>query len=126
MFRFVRTFIGNADDAEDITQETFIAAIDSLRRLRGATSLQPYLLGIAVRLANSGRRRRARRERLAPTDAAYADTLVYHPAFRLNKPRLCATLCGDSRTPTAPRFCWSRKRVFRNARRRLLCRSRSA
>lgn len=67
VFRFARGLTGRSEDAEDVTQETFIAALDGLRTVRQTDSVLPFLLGIAVRQWQSQRRRKARRERLAPT-----------------------------------------------------------
>lgn len=60
--RFVRWRIGNADDADDILQDTLLLAYHNRDRLQDADSFKPWLLQIARNQCNEHYRRRARRE----------------------------------------------------------------
>jgi RNA polymerase sigma-70 factor, ECF subfamily len=55
--------IGNHEDAEDLTQETFLRAQSSLRWFRGEASFSTWLYRIAVHLSRDHFRKRARSER---------------------------------------------------------------
>jgi RNA polymerase sigma-70 factor (ECF subfamily) len=53
VFRLAYLFVGDPDDAEDVAQETFIRAFQSLHRFDPARSLRPWLLSIAANLARN-------------------------------------------------------------------------
>lgn len=57
--------LGNADDAQDLTQDCFVKALGGLRRYRGEGSFRGWLRRILVHLAHDRYRARARRPRLA-------------------------------------------------------------
>ena len=66
-FHLMRT--GSVDDAQDLTSQTFLAALESIERYRGQGSPCGWLLGIAGhKLADHYRRRRVD----ASLDTAYA------------------------------------------------------
>ena len=48
--------VGDADDAEDLAQETFIRAHRALDRFESGRPLRPWLLRITTRLASNWRR----------------------------------------------------------------------
>jgi RNA polymerase sigma-70 factor, ECF subfamily len=48
IYRFSLRLCGNAEDAEDVTQETFLGAYRGLHRFEGRSSLTTYLYRIAV------------------------------------------------------------------------------
>lgn len=52
---------GNAADAEDIAQETFIRAYRHLEKFKGKSSLKTWVFRIALNCANTRLRRRGRR-----------------------------------------------------------------
>ena len=56
VFRLAYLLLGDADEAEDATQETFIRAYRSLERFDLARPLRPWLLSIAANLARNRRR----------------------------------------------------------------------
>jgi RNA polymerase sigma-70 factor (ECF subfamily) len=60
VFRFAYLFLGDADDAEDITQETFLRAYHNLKRFDPTRPLRPWLLSIAANLAKNRHRSAAR------------------------------------------------------------------
>ena len=72
VYRFVYHQVGgHREDAEDVTQDTFITAIDNLESFRGESRLYVWLCGIAWRKASDFRRRRdhARTPQPASEDA---------------------------------------------------------
>jgi RNA polymerase sigma-70 factor (ECF subfamily) len=60
VFRLAYLFLGDADDAEDITQETFLRAYHNLKRFDPTRPLRPWLLSIAANLARNRYRSAAR------------------------------------------------------------------
>jgi RNA polymerase sigma-70 factor (ECF subfamily) len=56
VFRLAYLKLGDADEAADITQETFIRAWQNIKRYDPAYSLQGWLLGIAINLARNRHR----------------------------------------------------------------------
>ena len=56
VFRLAYLLLGDPDDAEDITQETFIRAYYALGRFDVQRPLRPWLLSIAANLARNRRR----------------------------------------------------------------------
>ena len=67
---FLRRLGGDSSDADDLAQETFVAAWSQLDRFRGASSLRSWLCGIAYR-KHLGQRRSHRRA--AERDAVFAE-----------------------------------------------------
>ncbi|MCA1587330.1 MAG: RNA polymerase sigma factor [Chloroflexi bacterium] len=81
VFRACLRILGQRQDAEDVTQESFIAAFRAMRSYRGEGSLRAWLLRIATRLAF---RRLAQRRSVDALDATVHD----RPADpRLEPPR---------------------------------------
>lgn len=66
IFHFLLRFVGNAQDAEDLTQETFVSAFRSIQRYEPAYSFSTWLFTIAKRAAFSHFRSRGP-DRLART-----------------------------------------------------------
>lgn len=56
VFRLAYLFLGDADDAEDIAQETFLRAWNHLKRFDSTRPLRPWLLSIAANLSRNRRR----------------------------------------------------------------------
>lgn len=55
-FRLAYLLLGNADDAEDVAQEAFIRAFQTLDRFDPSRPLRPWLLRITANLAHNRRR----------------------------------------------------------------------
>ena len=74
---FLRRLLGDAADAEDVAQETFLAAWTQARSYRGQASVRTWLCGIAWRKAKGAQRswvrRRARDTVHAAADAVSAE-----------------------------------------------------
>ncbi|MCD6406137.1 MAG: sigma-70 family RNA polymerase sigma factor [Planctomycetes bacterium] len=60
--------LGNADDAADVAQETFLAAYEGLGRFRAESTLYTWLYRIAVNKALSRRRAKSSRREFVPAD----------------------------------------------------------
>ncbi len=56
VFRLAYLLLGDADDAEDVTQDTFIRALRYLHRYDPERALRPWLLRITANLARNRRR----------------------------------------------------------------------
>lgn len=56
VFRLSYLLLGDPDDAEDVSQETFLRAWNHLKRFDPARPLRPWLLSIASNLASNRRR----------------------------------------------------------------------
>jgi RNA polymerase sigma-70 factor (ECF subfamily) len=56
VFRLAYLIVGDADDAEDVAQETFVRAYLSLDRFDVSRPLRPWLMQIAANLARNRRR----------------------------------------------------------------------
>ena len=69
---FLRRLIGNASEADEIAQDTFLVAWTQARSFRGNTSVRSWLCGIAWRKAKGAQRSWVRR-RLR--DAEYHDRM---------------------------------------------------
>ena len=69
-------FTGDAQDAEDLMQETFFKVYRNLHRFRGASSFRTWLFQIALNTARNELRRRSRRPAVSdvPLDA-WSETL---------------------------------------------------
>jgi RNA polymerase sigma factor (sigma-70 family) len=61
MRTFLRRLIGNAAEADDIAQDTFLTAWTQVRSFRGETSVRSWLCGIAWRKAKFAQRSWVRR-----------------------------------------------------------------
>jgi RNA polymerase sigma-70 factor, ECF subfamily len=70
IYRLLVRMLGNAADAEDVAQETFIRAWRALPRFRGDAQFSTWLFRIAVNEANRRLGREARRRALPLEDAA--------------------------------------------------------
>jgi len=76
LYRFVRHYVGNADDAYDVLQEAFIAAWRGLRKFDPARAFAPWLKTIALNKCRDYGRRRTIRRLLLQT---YASELPQFP-----------------------------------------------
>jgi RNA polymerase sigma-70 factor (ECF subfamily) len=47
VYRYLLARVGNVDDAQDLTAQTFLAALEALPRYRGQAKFTTWLLGIA-------------------------------------------------------------------------------
>jgi len=78
IYRLVYRIAGDADQAQDYTQETFIRAFSRLADFRGEAALATWISAIAVSVALNGLRRgkRLRAREVALDEAATAAAVV--------------------------------------------------
>ncbi len=100
-------YLGRADAAEDVTQETFIAAWDQAPRAADDTQVRPWLFGILLNRCRKYRRsvwRRWRREKAAAEQRGKAGA-ANSPDERLEVVRVAMTrLTDDLRAVVILRF----------------------
>lgn len=65
VYRLALSILDDPDEAEDGTQETFLAALRALDSFRGDSSFKTWLFSIAVNVCRSRLRRRGTRERIS-------------------------------------------------------------
>lgn len=61
LFGLACSLVGNAEDAEDVVQETFLGALKGIRSFRGLSSVGTWLTSILLKQAARHHRGRARR-----------------------------------------------------------------
>ncbi len=67
VYRYHMVHTGNVKDAEDLTSQTFMSALEALRSFRGAGSFAAWIMGIAMR--KRALFFRSHREALLPLDS---------------------------------------------------------
>lgn len=106
--------LGSRHDAEDVVQDTFIAALADLERLRNPDALKPWLLQIAVRKVQ---RRFRRRKLLAAlgldrtVDDATLDALAEPGASPEERAELSLLAAKLDRIPSNERIAWMLRHV---------------
>jgi RNA polymerase sigma factor (sigma-70 family) len=99
---FLRRVCGHEADADDLAQETFLAAWTSLRTLKTATHLKTWLFSIAWRKAK-GMARSASRSRMR--DTAWSEmqdnTAELQPEMNIALSQAMGQLNGDQRAAVA-------------------------
>ena len=60
LFNLLCRMVGNAADAEELAQETFLKALENMNQFQGASRFYTWLFRVAVNLAHSHRRRGGR------------------------------------------------------------------
>ena len=73
LYRFCLKRVGDAEEAEEVTQEAFTRAFKALDRLGGERKFYPWLSVIAARLCVDTHRRRARTQPTAEIDLGMVD-----------------------------------------------------
>lgn len=89
VFRWALTFARDADDADELTQETFVQVHRSLEQFRGDSSLEGWVYGITRRIALQ-RTRKAKRRNLLSAAALPGSESVYNtdPGARVDRQRI--------------------------------------
>lgn len=73
LFRHVHRMAGSEDAAYEALQETYLALVRNIRKLRDRRSFRPWAYGVATRVCLKARTKRARR-REEPEEAEMADS----------------------------------------------------
>jgi RNA polymerase sigma factor (sigma-70 family) len=98
---FLRRVLNNAADADDLAQETFLAAWSTLWRYRGAASFRSWLCAIAWNKALSFSRSRGRERRRVEALEAPAAASGACADARLDLERALGGLPADQRAAVA-------------------------
>lgn len=101
---FLRRLCGDAAEADDLSQETFLAAWTEIERFRGEAEVRTWLCGIAWRRHQSAARaglRRRRRDRVWSETAAQQSAPAAGPDDRLTLERALADLPLEQRASVA-------------------------
>lgn len=72
LYRSAYVMLHHAADAQDVVQETLIAAFEQLHRFEGRSTVRTWLVGILIRQA-AHHRRKHRRHRMASLDVLTQD-----------------------------------------------------
>lgn len=135
LYRLVRSHIGDADEALDVTQQSFVAAFSALKRYDPARSFRVWLSRIAINKCHDWARRRIVRrifsfalpiteaahvaDASVPADASISDAQELEAAMRaiatlptnLREPLILRTIENLSQTETAEVLGISEKAV---------------
>lgn len=108
LYRLIVAQTGDADDALDLLQETFVAAHGALARFDPERSLRAWLARIAINKCRDWQRRRRVRHflsRVLPIEAGerVVDPLADAEAQAIGRDELAQTLAGIARLPAALR-----------------------
>lgn len=97
----------NAEEAGDLTQDTFLNALRSIKRFRGDSELKTWLFRIAINESRNRFRwwKRRRREKTVSLDASLGDSDI----------SLHETLSGTSEDPEAAALRRERERALNEA-----------
>jgi RNA polymerase sigma-70 factor (ECF subfamily) len=91
VYRWALTFARDADDADEITQDTFIRVHRNLRQFRGESPLEAWVYGITRRVGLQRRRKSNRRKWLAESVLPGLDTVyTTDPGGRVDRQRIAA------------------------------------
>lgn len=75
IYSFCLHLTGNRMSADELYQDTFLRAIERKGVLKSDGNLKSYFLSIAIRLWRNQKRKFAWRNRIAPVETLYEDTL---------------------------------------------------
>ena len=68
IFTLVQQIVSNREDAEDLTQDIFVKAFESLKNYRGDCQFVTWIYRIAYNMTNSALRKSKQRQEFLPTD----------------------------------------------------------
>jgi len=95
---FLRRLCGNAADADDLAQETFVFAWEHIGRFDPARSFRPWLFGIAWRKSREKKRSFLRLIRRETRASEMAETVCQSdPGLRLDLEKATATLPAEQK-----------------------------
>lgn len=106
VYRWALVFTADPDEADDITQETFVLMYRRLRQYGGEASFEGWMYRITRRVASQRGRTQRRRARLAASPKARPEAEAYHtdPGARVDRQRLRdLVLEGVERLPSKQR-----------------------
>lgn len=80
LYRTARRAVGNASDAEDVVQETYLQAWKSFHRFEAGTNIRAWLFKILFHVASHHRRKLFKFKPADVADEVLAETVAYQPA----------------------------------------------
>jgi RNA polymerase sigma factor (sigma-70 family) len=94
LYAFILRRIGNSSDAEELAQQTFVAAAASIASFRGESALSTWLYGVAMNLVRNHLSREPSRRYRFEDPSALEDVCctAATPEGRLESKQLAATL----------------------------------
>ena len=104
VYNIARRMVPSVEDAQDLVQDTYLAAFAAWVKGRKPDRVEPWLATICLNLARSRYRRDARRPQEVPMEFAQAVADPSDPNERLwppSMPRRSAGRCGHSRRANA-------------------------
>src|SRR3989338_8399140 len=106
LLRYLSKLTGDREDAEDLTQETFLRAIKNAHTLRDEGSIKRWLYRIATNLSNSRCRDRAKHPLILSCDLngyGYGELDNEYPGNGVdNRGHLEERICAESYLPLVP------------------------
>ena len=79
LYRMAMWLVRNRDEAEDLVQETFIAALRSFHRFEKGTNCRAWLIKIMYHTLSKRRRRESRLRIVGDTEEQIAETVAFEP-----------------------------------------------
>jgi RNA polymerase sigma factor (sigma-70 family) len=92
VFRWALGLTADADEADDVVQETFVALYRSLDAFRGDAAFDAWLYRITARAASQRRRTLRRRERILAGTRPEREVYLTDPGARVDRQRLAAAV----------------------------------
>src|ERR1041385_487123 len=79
LYRMARWLFGDADQAEDLVQETFVAALGSFHRFEKGTNCRAWLIKIMYHTLSKRRRAEGHLRIISDTEEQIAETVAFEP-----------------------------------------------
>lgn len=79
LYRMARWLVKNRDEAEDLVQETFVAALRSFHRFEKGTNCRAWLIKIMYHTLSKRRRGEGRLRIVSDTEEQIAETVAFEP-----------------------------------------------
>lgn len=89
IYSFCIQLTGNKLVAEDLYQEIWLVACKDIEKIKSSDNVKGYLLSIAVKLWKNQRRKYAWRNRIAPEEELFEDTMQEHIDYKEDTLNLC-------------------------------------
>lgn len=81
IFTLVQQIVSNREDAEDLTQDIFVKAFESLKNYRGDCQFITWIYRIAYNMTNSALRKNKQRQELLSADESMPETADTDSSF---------------------------------------------
>ena len=79
LYRMAKWLVRNRDEAEDLVQETFVAALRSFHRFQKGTNCRAWLIKIMYNVLSKRRRSESRLRLVSDTEEQIAETVAFEP-----------------------------------------------